>query len=459
MGLKYRDPITGEYVKYNFPLIKGEPGVDPEVIDHLTDRVKKVETQMEGFINLKSYQHLVVGGDWSNAFKQAISVMSEGGTLYIPSGVYTISEPLSIEGGSHYTKGGITLIGENKANTIIKSNTDIDCLVEINKSKSQGYNIRLESLHLDGSHCNIGVRVTGALAKSTFNNLIITGHNTGLNFEDDIWQNQFNDLMIYSQEQGLMMLKHGTSNKFSNIFVYGTGTTGFQLSGTYTFADNLACDDNSGIAYKFRFCDFVVGSLGNETNSGSMSVEIQNGRVSIHNLTIFANRLVPGFTGVHCHDGYCSIDQYVVNSADSYVCEGGKLFNFGTHAEVVINHISNTNVTFNGQLVGEGSNRLKISNLSTRVDGTQIRPYIGNVKNLEATVPNMPFTLPNVAITWCDHHPNVVDGQDVQWQQPFPQGTLYICRKPQNNVVAYLRTDDTAVATRDCTWLKITGTA
>ena len=26
MGLKYRDPITGEYVKYNFPLIKGEKG-------------------------------------------------------------------------------------------------------------------------------------------------------------------------------------------------------------------------------------------------------------------------------------------------------------------------------------------------------------------------------------------------------------------------------------------------
>lgn len=26
MGLKYRDPITGEYVRYNFPLIKGEKG-------------------------------------------------------------------------------------------------------------------------------------------------------------------------------------------------------------------------------------------------------------------------------------------------------------------------------------------------------------------------------------------------------------------------------------------------
>ena len=26
MGLKYRDPITGEYMKYNFPLIKGEKG-------------------------------------------------------------------------------------------------------------------------------------------------------------------------------------------------------------------------------------------------------------------------------------------------------------------------------------------------------------------------------------------------------------------------------------------------
>lgn len=428
-------------------------------IEQTNAQLSDFRTKTTGFINIKSYEEYVVNNDWYNAITQALYDLDNKGKLYFPNGEYLISEPIKIYGASHYTKTGITLEGESKAGVVIKCMDAMECVLDIAPDNIHYYNINLSNIYFNGEDkAEDGIRCVGMLAKSTWQDLMVRGKECGIRFNSDIWQNKFTNLMIYGGNYGVFMNAHGTSNSFTACFVYGTKIIGWQLSGTYTFIDNVACDDNLGTAYLFRFCDITIGSLGNETSHGDKTIDVVNGRVSLMNATIFSTKLKDGYVGIKCHDGYISVDQLVFNAPNDFTCENGKMYEFGTLADIKINYISNNHVTFTGLQTGEGVNKLKIDGLNARVDGVQVRPYLGNVNRLEKTTPNMPFTLPNVAITWCDDHPNTVDGNDVQWQQPFPKGTLYICKKPKNNIVCYLRTDDSATATRDCTWLKIVGT-
>lgn len=414
--------------------------VMPSVVDNLSLKTRGVK-------NLHEYIDLAQEEDWTLPFKKAISEVEDGGKLFIPSGHYIINDVVIIEGASHYTKGGITIEGEDKANTVIECGKELVDFIKLNNSKMKGYNITLKNLHIKADKCMNAISCVGSIAKSSFNHLIISGIDHCILFKEDIWQNQLNDLMLYGVNHGITMEKHGTSNKMSNIFVYGTKKIGYQLSGTYTFLDNLACDDNEGVAYYFRFCDITVGSLGNETVKGEKIIHTTNGRVSILNCTLYTTSLPSNFIGVFCHDGYVGIDQLVINSPSQSTCSG-RLFDFGTLGDIRMNHLSSA-ITFTGLSSNGGGNKLSYENISVKVDGTDERPYLGNLND---------SIVKNGVISWCDDNPNTVDGVDVQWQPPFPTGTLIICKKPKNNVVAYLRTDSSAQYNRDCTWLKLTGT-
>ncbi|WP_341323346.1 hypothetical protein NSQ62_07700 [Solibacillus sp. FSL H8-0523] len=59
-----------------------------DVLDSQASQFEKIDKRSKGIVNIIDYQHLVVDDDWTNAIKQAITDVPEGGTVEIPQGVY-----------------------------------------------------------------------------------------------------------------------------------------------------------------------------------------------------------------------------------------------------------------------------------------------------------------------------------------------------------------------------------
>ena len=411
-------------------------------------QLSHITTKSSGFVNIKTYENLVDNNDWTRAINQALLDMGGSGKLFFPNGEYCISEPIIVEGASHYTKVGITIEGESKGGVIIKANSNIplESVISLNPSQRNGYNITIEKLYINHNNlAHTGLSFDGQIAKSSFKDLIISGEEYGCHVKEDMWQNKFENLMIYGNRKGFIMEKHGTSNSFTTCFVYGTREIGWLLTGTYSFADNLACDGNEGISYCFRFCDFVVGSLGSESNTLEKFIEVTNGRVSVGNATLFTSGLTNEFCGLYGHNGALSVDFYVINSNAS-LTTGGKLYDTGSLFELRINSISNENVTFIGtKTEGDYSdNIVTLGGLSYRVDGTRnVRAFVGNSLGVRKTQPNQPFIAYDRSITWCDNNPSEVDGANFEWSKPFNQGTLFISTTPnKSNVAGFIRYDN-----------------
>lgn len=86
-------PVPGQIIERGTPLNAENLNKIEDAIVETNAQLSHLETTTEGFVNIKSYAHLVVDNDWSDALIQALN---EHPNIYIPAGEYEISKTIKI---------------------------------------------------------------------------------------------------------------------------------------------------------------------------------------------------------------------------------------------------------------------------------------------------------------------------------------------------------------------------
>lgn len=71
----------------------------------------KIAKRVNQFVFIDDFAHLVVDGDWTNAFKAALVALDTGGKLWIPKRKYKLTDEIVL-------RSGVRLMGENAADNI-----------------------------------------------------------------------------------------------------------------------------------------------------------------------------------------------------------------------------------------------------------------------------------------------------------------------------------------------------
>ena len=427
-----------------------ENGVNiKEEIEEINSSLENIENHTKGKVNIYDFCHLVVEGDWKNAIEQAINGTNGICEIFFPNGEYGVSSAINIIGGDHYTRGGIKLTGENKANTIIRLINNDNSLINI---PNQAYNIDFANITFDGNgKCETTIKVDGSLIKSSWTNLIINGGNNGVIFSNDIWQNNFDNIMIYGTNKGFIMQKHGTSNVINNSFVYGTKEIGWGLRGMYSTANGIACDNFTGIGYDFYYASWDITSLGAESNIFTNVISTSHSNINIGILNIFTSNNSNDFACVWVgNDSNIVINQYnlTTGSTTNIECEG-KIFNFGSiNCYLEINKLNVSNyLKYSGKLSTYSDTArtyLKLEGvlyeLMLSTSGVRQREIIGNYKDKTYKANN---DYNRRCITWCSNHPYNNSHGNYEWNGAFPKGTLFLSENANaSNVAGFIRSDE-----------------
>lgn len=114
----------GSWQGLNRPTMS-EEGMRATVEDIIDNKIPSIQSSLnnmvlhtKGSINIFEYSHLVVDGDWSNAFNTAIQE-NENFEIIIPDGEYLIKSPIIVN-------KTVKLRGASKLGTIIRTDTDIN---------------------------------------------------------------------------------------------------------------------------------------------------------------------------------------------------------------------------------------------------------------------------------------------------------------------------------------------
>ncbi len=237
--------------------------------------------KLSDVINLKDFGAKGDGvTDDTDAVQLAINAaISSKKKLGAPAGNYRMSRPIEIVIPDHYSKSGLTMVGEGRASTIFwfPHNGDGFKVKPINEGDAT-YNLVLKNFDIkqvrpDGAMTEddpvagtsgIGLHVTSGASGLLWDNLRIAGFKQCIKFDAGAWICSFTNLSLSTCEDGIIMGNMGTTLFYDNIFVYGSTGKAYKLTGVYSSIGSLACDGCTGTPYEFDYFSGSIGSLGYE---------------------------------------------------------------------------------------------------------------------------------------------------------------------------------------------------
>lgn len=178
-------------------------------------------------INVRDYGALS-GGDDTDAINAAISA-SVGGSIYFPSGTYTVSNRLDL---SHISKAGYRIYGEGESTVINLIGANAGFFTEyVNNTGRDDHPIRIiENMVIigDGSSLQIGINAIAALLQ--LNNLFVIGCDTGLKTASFVVQ--VNNCHFRSNITSGVECSNSTTTVFTNCYWRGHASSAVRFTGT-----------------------------------------------------------------------------------------------------------------------------------------------------------------------------------------------------------------------------------
>lgn len=176
MGLKYKDPVTGEYKRYNFPIIKGEKGdkgepgaggihvgveapTDPNINlwfkpnDGINDVHDSVNTILNDRIFLDNFE----GGTKAERLINAIKFATTNGCkeVFIPSGEYIMPERIELPQNFQH----VSLRGENTKTTILNFEGVNGICIKAKGGSGNFSHAMISNLTIKGNGSTVGIQL------------------------------------------------------------------------------------------------------------------------------------------------------------------------------------------------------------------------------------------------------------------------------------------------------------
>lgn len=206
--------------------------------------------------------------------------------LRLPEGNYYCSDPVVITVENHYSKSGLNMYGEGRAQSLLTFPNGSDGLhIRPATPGEYTYNVSLTDFdiiqdgHQDGNvvgTTGYGIHATNGCSHMLWHNLRIAGFGTMVKFDDAVFICRFTSLQSNLCGNGFIMGTMGTTNFLDNIFVYGSVGTAYKISCVYSSIGSLACDNCKGVPYDFHYYSGAIGSLGWESANGDTTGPIVN---------------------------------------------------------------------------------------------------------------------------------------------------------------------------------------
>ena len=226
--------------------------------------------------------------------------------IYLPSGYYVVSNAINLYQHMEL-KGNVkddTHILKNDNST--DSETSVDAIIILKKTDDYAprYSERqhINNLWLEGNRTT-----TYAIYSSTesprieIDDVVIQKVITGIKLQA-AWVYAMTDIGINPVENGIDIggLGASTTLNLTNTYVNGGTGIGYKLRGVgYSGLTNVACDNCSGTAYYFEYCNLSIDGFGCECQEASKSVYSAHSTIDINNGTIVVN---PTSSGYVCID-------------------------------------------------------------------------------------------------------------------------------------------------------------
>lgn len=427
----------------------------------LGEKISEIDSQLEtkvnkndlAFVNVKDFGAIGDGvADDTEALQNAINYAREnnGGTVLIPNtnNFYKITSNLYVEGFGGSDSSSITIKGEEKTASKIKVfGKSVDTILSV---ITNGYNVKICNLTLDGSGIANGIKAETAFAISSIKNIIMQNVKDGLTITNGSWVSEYENILIRHCENGINFGGGCTSIFLKNSYVFNCVNIGYRLSGTYSTGVNL-CADICGTPYVFNYADWHITSLGNESSECEKILTIENSNVTIDNVRFHNPK--PSISLIY---GSVNVNLKIKNLTISNNENILKLYEFGYGScNIEIEQI---------QLLNSAGITKDISHLANRQPcyykegDLLVRQYTSEGDINYRT----PFLIGNGSsdynITWCDNKPHIIDGKNYEWLNAMPKGTIYLCQTFNNKgVVGFVRSDDKGNNSiyRDCEFLPI----
>ncbi|AXI03878.1 glycosyl hydrolase family 28-related protein [Aquirhabdus parva] len=335
-------------------------------------------------INVKNAPYNAVGdgvADDTTAIQNAISAVSAGGAVYIPSGNYKISAVLNVTGQ------GVTIYGDNQYKTLILqtvanvgifNNTGlfnaIQDLAMIYSGvtpttgaiaiNSSGANTNIKSVII--RNCDIGIRFSSGSAQMATEFQILNYETTGLLFDsvNDIYCSQF-----VLNAGDLVRGRSGGVNLYNQCEAINL-TDGDVLLGVYSL---IMDSPSNSIAARPAYCSFTAVYFDSAAQGSTINNSVESTFVS------------SWFSGGRTGTGFAGL---TLNTTDSITFNGTRFFNNGASGCVVSSNakrtVFGTGTTFESNSVTAGSGKafgldIQAGNTDTTVIGciAQNRLYNG----------------------------------------------------------------------------------
>ena len=212
--------------------------------------------------------------DYAAVQQAVITAIASKRRLGVPEGNYFCSDPITITVENHYSKSGLNMYGEGRAQSLLTFPNGSDGLrIRPATTGEYTYNVSLRDFDIvqDGHLSSIigtvgyGIHATNGCSQMLWHNLRIEGFGTMIKFDDAAFLSRFTALHSSLCGNGFIMGTMGTTNFIDNIFVYGSTGVAYKLTGVYSSIGSLACDRCYGVPYDFVDFSGSVGSLGWES--------------------------------------------------------------------------------------------------------------------------------------------------------------------------------------------------
>lgn len=257
-AMQYSKPMNNDNFNPYFSYI---PMVDTDGNNYNILVNSKKTNDLLPFISVKSYGAKGDGvTDDTNAIKSALNelVPAVGGTIYLPTGTYIISETILIG-------GNVTIYGDGVFNSLIKLADNSNCDIISNDENTIMYYIKIHDIGLDGNAQNntsgSGILLHNASDSQIYNVRIANFKDDGIHFTANNYSlapmiyNCFirgeND---YTTGSGIFCDGAVTDVFINNVDIGWCGTAGINLSASNGSSIINAMCWQCGVGLKFYSC-------------------------------------------------------------------------------------------------------------------------------------------------------------------------------------------------------------
>ena len=371
--------------------------------------------------------------------------------IYLPRGTYAISECLVMP---QYVK----LYGDNRHNTKIVRTTNtpdiefgVDAVVIFRQSNDFQYaynhSQKIINITLSGNeNTTYGIYALKQVPYTRIDSCIIESVNKGICYLQGGWLFGLYNLNIRPRQDGIITRSDKTSTTFTidSVYVYGGSGIAYDLKAiNYSEFYNIACDMNTGTAYKFDYCRCVINGFGCECAGANNAIIATHANVKINSGTIIMND-AQTYTCVDAANSTVLLSNINFTDASNNASMSGTFLNQHTNSYITLENCSMSKPFTSANVNNAATNIVRVRNNSEEYSVNTFSKFTGLAKMTSAGNDFLEKSKLNIQSSGIFSNVKgnpryAMDGTDRRYQRAYDLGDLFINSIPELNGLAMLQ--------------------